>query len=69
MTQEILPPGFPQELAETAFKVGSEAAWPLDSASTAVQWLGQNRIAVLGTELWVVRADGIQPGLYVNGET
>jgi len=64
---EIFPPGFPGELAANAFTAGSEAAWPIESAWKVVQWLGQNGFAVLGTELWVVREDGIQPGIYVNG--
>jgi hypothetical protein len=35
--------------------------------SKVVEWLGQNGFAVLGTELWIVRDDGIQPGVFVNG--
>ena len=67
MAARTFPPGFPYELAENALTVGSEAAWPPESASKVVQWLGQNGFAVLGTELWVVREGGIQPGIYANG--
>lgn len=67
MTQKTFPPGFPSELAAKSFTTGSEAAWPLDSVSAVIEWLGQNGFAVLGTELWIVRDDGIQPGVFVNG--
>ena len=67
MTEKTFPPGFPPELAAHSFTAGSEAAWPLDSVSAVVEWLGQNGFAVLGTELWIVREDGIQPGVFVNG--
>jgi hypothetical protein len=67
MDAQIFPPGFPPELVADAFKTGSEAAWTHNSALKVVEWLMQNGFAVLGTELWVVRDDGIQPGIYVNG--
>jgi hypothetical protein len=67
MAEKTFPPGFPPELAAKSFTTGSEAAWPLESVSKVVEWLGQNGFAVLGTELWIVRDDGIQPGVFVNG--
>jgi hypothetical protein len=67
MAEKTFPPGFPPELAAKSFTTGSEAAWPLESVSKVVEWLGQNGCAVLGTELWIVRDDGIQPGVFVNG--
>ena len=39
----------------------------MESAPKVVEWLGQNGFAVLGTELWIVRDDRIQPGIIVNG--
>jgi hypothetical protein len=57
----------PPELAAQSFTKGSEAAWRPDSAPKVVEWLGQNGFAVLGTELWIVRDDRIQPGIIVNG--
>ena len=67
MAEKTFPPGFPPELAAKSFTTGSEAAWPLESVSKVVEWLGHNGFAVLGTELWIVRDDGIQPGVFVNG--
>ena len=67
MTEKIFPAGFPPELAAQTFTAGPEAAWPLESVSRVVEWLGQNGFAVLGTELWIVGEDGIQPGVIVNG--
>lgn len=68
MDTEIFPFGFPKGLAASAFISGLEAAWTPDFASQVVEWFGQNKIAVLGTELWIVRADGIQPGIYIDGK-
>jgi len=67
MMPSAVPQDLPPELIADAFISGSEAAWPLESAIRVVEWLRQNGIAVLGTELWVVREDGIQPGIYVDG--
>ena len=67
MTEETFPLGLRPELAAHSFTRGSEAAWPLDSVSAVVKWLGEHGFAVLGTELWVVRDNRIQPGVVVNG--
>lgn len=71
MTAETFPSGFPDDLAAAAFLTGSEAAWPPQVASKVVEWLGQNKFAVLGTEIWTVHKDGaitpsIEGGLYGN---
>ena len=49
------PADFPSELAQAAFW-SSEPAWEPDVAAQVVEWLGSHRYAVLGTELWVIRA-------------
>jgi hypothetical protein len=67
MAETTFPPGFPSELAAQSFTAGSEAGWRPESAPKVVEWLGQNGFAVLGTELWILRDDGIQPGVFVNG--
>jgi hypothetical protein len=67
MTETTFPPGVPPELAAQSFTKGSEAAWRPEFAPKVVEWLGQNGFAVLGTELWIVRDDRIQPGIIVNG--
>jgi len=67
MDLPAFPRNFPDELASAAYVAGSEAAWPPENAINVVLWLRENGIAVLGTELWVVREDGIQPGIFVNG--
>jgi hypothetical protein len=56
---ELLPPGFPSELATAALRRDREAAWPPKQASAVVQWLGNHGYAVLGTELWVLRGTSI----------
>jgi len=53
-----LPPGFPAELASAVFSSGNEVAWPLNLSVLAVEWFGSHGYAILGTELWEVRADG-----------
>lgn len=50
----MLPTNLPPTLADSAFALGDEFAWPLDLASEAATWLAANGYAVLGTELWVV---------------
>jgi len=55
-------------LSASAFESGEEAAWPRSDAVKVVDWLHQNGYATLGTELWIIREDGIQPGIYVNGK-
>ena len=57
---ELLPPGFPAELASVVFSSGNEVAWPPSTAVLAVEWFGSHGYAVLGTELWFVQTDGIQ---------
>ena len=57
---ELLPPGFPPELADAAFISGGEAAWPTMLASAAAEWLGGHGYAVLGTELWLLQNGLIQ---------
>ena len=71
MTAEIFPAGFPEELKASAYISGSEAAWPIEFAGKVVDWFGQNKVAVLGTEAWTVHKDGtitpsIEGGLYGN---
>ncbi len=68
---EIFPAGFPEELKASAYISGSEAAWPIEFAGKVVNWLCQNKVAVLGTEAWTVHGDGtitpsIEGGLYGN---
>ena len=60
MHLDLLPPGFPPELASLAFSSRDEVAWSLNHAVLAVEWFGQHGYAVLGTELWVVQTGGIQ---------
>lgn len=62
-----LPAGFPPELAAIVLKGGVEFAWPWEFASRVVEWLAQNGLAVVGTDLWMVHDAGIQVGIYVNG--
>ena len=57
---ELFPAHFPPELASAAFVTGNEAAWRPMLAAAAVEWLGANGYAVLGTELWVLKAGAIQ---------
>lgn len=59
-SSDVFPPHFPPELTSAAFVAGNEAAWPPIVAVAAVEWLGTHGYAVLGTELWVVRAGAIQ---------
>jgi hypothetical protein len=60
MQSELLPLNFPTELREAALGVGNEVAWPPITAAAAVDWLGMNGYAVLGTELWLLSDAGIQ---------
>jgi hypothetical protein len=61
MSSEIFPPNFPSELAEIAFVSRSnEAAWRPAIAATAVEWLAAHGYGVLGTELWLLKKEGIQ---------
>jgi hypothetical protein len=60
MTREIFPENFPAELAEAAFVAGNEAAWRPVIAASAVEWLAAHGYAVLGTELWLLKKEGIQ---------
>jgi hypothetical protein len=53
-----LPLGLPEDIATVALTVGADAAWRPSDAYIAVQWLGKNNYAVLGTELWAIR-DGV----------
>jgi hypothetical protein len=55
-----LPSDFPAQLANLAFWSGTDASWPLDRTAEVIEWLGAHGLAVLGTELWVVQANGIQ---------
>src|SRR4029077_8927579 len=68
MKDRLYPNKFPDDLKAEAFTAGLEAAWPNTSAIKVIDWLRQNGFAVLGTELWIVREDGIQPGIYVDGK-
>jgi hypothetical protein len=68
MKNQLYPDNFPDELKADAFSTGVEASWPTGSANRVVDWLRQNGFAVLGTELWIVREDGIQPGIFVDGK-
>lgn len=54
-----LPPGFPTELITEAFIHLSEAAWRPPLALEAVEWLGAHGFALLGTEIWRPKRDGI----------
>jgi hypothetical protein len=65
---QIYPDNFPDELSAEAYSTGLEAAWSAGCAIKVVDWLRLNGFAVLGTELWIVREDGIQPGIYVDGK-
>jgi len=57
--QNELPPDFPQDLASAAFFANNgEAAWPPEIAVSVTRWLGEHGYAVLGTELWVIKANG-----------
>jgi hypothetical protein len=61
MTFEIFPPAtFPPELAAAAFVSGNEAAWRPVIAANAVEWLAAHGYGVLGTELWLLKKEGIQ---------
>jgi hypothetical protein len=60
MNFEILPHGFPSELAAAAFIAGQDVAWPTSFATAAVQWLGAHGYAVLGAELWLLQGAAIQ---------
>ena len=63
---QIYPDNFPGELKEDVFTLGTEAAWPTGQAIKVIDWLRENGFAVLGTELWVVRKNGVQPGILVK---
>ena len=63
----MFPPDFPDEFVRDAFIAGSEAAWPPQSVARVIRWFRKNGIAVLGTELWVVRDGTICPGILVKG--
>jgi hypothetical protein len=55
----------PAELLANAYRSSNgEFAWPVTSASRAVDWLANEGYAILGTELWVVRADGKVSSLF-----
>jgi hypothetical protein len=61
MSREIFPENFPPDLAVSAFvSGGEEAAWRPAVAATAVEWLAAHGYGVLGTELWLLKKDGIQ---------
>jgi hypothetical protein len=60
MPSEIFPPDFPSELRVAAFRTGDEVAWSPILAAAAVEWLGTNGYAVLGTELWLLKDGPIQ---------
>ena len=60
MRSDLLPPGFPPELAAAVFSTGDEVALPPALAVSAVDWFGSHDYAVLGTELWLLQGDGIQ---------
>lgn len=60
MPSEIFPPDFPSELRVAALRTGDEVAWPPILAAAAVEWLGTNGYAVLGTELWLLKDGPIQ---------
>ena len=64
---QIYPDNFPDEFKQDVFTLGTEAAWPTGRAIQVVDWLRKNGFAVLGTELWLIREDGVQPGIFVNG--
>jgi hypothetical protein len=68
MKNQLYPDDFPDELKADAFSMGAEASWPTGSATKVIDWLRQNGFAVLGTELWIVREDGIQPGIFADGK-
>ena len=63
----MFPPNFPDEFIKGAFISGSEAAWAPESVTSVVRWFQSNGIAVLGTELWIVRDGAIYPGVFVDG--
>jgi hypothetical protein len=55
-----LPPNIPQEFADSAFFAkNGEAAWSLSLAAMVTKWLGENGYAILGSELWVIKSDGM----------
>jgi len=73
---DFFPPNFPPELAYEAFVPHNEAAWTPPLAVIAVNWLGVNGYAVLGTELWVVNGArrnampfGVTGGPEIHGNT
>jgi len=53
-------------LAGSALVKGDEVAWQPSSAAVAVEWLGAHGYAVLGTELWLITADGAIQSLPVG---
>jgi hypothetical protein len=55
-----LPSDFPAQLAASVFWSGSDAAWPPGRTAEAIEWFSAHGYAILGTELWVVQAAGIQ---------
>jgi hypothetical protein len=56
---ERLPSDLPQHLVDAAFFAGNgEAAWPPSVAAEVARWLGDHSYGVLGTELWIIKADG-----------
>jgi len=60
MPSELFPPDFPSELRAGAFRAGDDVAWPPMLAAAAVEWLGTNGYAVVGTELWLLKDAAIQ---------
>jgi len=66
MATDLFPSNFPSELAGSALVKGDEVAWQPSSAAVAVEWLGAHGYAVLGTELWLITADGAIQSLPVG---
>jgi hypothetical protein len=60
ISSELFPPDFPSELRVAAFRADNEAAWPPVLAVAAVEWFGMHGYGVLGTELWLLKDEGIQ---------
>lgn len=60
MAQESrFPPGLPKCLEAVAF-VSQEPVWKQSDCLEVIQWLSKNGQAVLGIELWIVRAGTIR---------
>ena len=53
-TEPLFPTGLPQRLADAAY-VDGDPAWKQGDCVEVIQWLSGNGLAVLGTELWLVK--------------